>query len=78
MTLDGAVLTYSEFIYIMPNQSLARYISATEDERPGEHVVTDLLPPELLQSLSLWKATDTTGLIIATDDGVSAHRAALA
>ncbi len=77
VTLDGAVLTYSEFIYIMLNKP-ARYISATEDERPGEHVVTDLLPPELLQRKPFPVGRldrDTTGLIIMTNDGVSAHRA---
>lgn len=77
VTLDGAVLTYSEFVYIMLNKP-AGYISATEDAHPGERVVTDLLPAQLCQR-RLFPAgrldRDTTGLIIMTNDGVSSHRA---
>lgn len=77
VTLDGNVLSYSEFIYIMLNKP-AGYISATEDARPGERVVTELLPPELLRRKPFPVGRldrDTTGLIIMTNDGASAHRA---
>lgn len=77
ITLDGSALSYSRYIYIMLNKP-AGYITATEDARPGERVVTDLLPPELLRR-GLFPVgrldRDTTGLLLITDDGVSAHRA---
>lgn len=77
VALDGKELVYSQFVYIMLNKP-AGYITATEDAKPGERVVLDLLPQELLRR-GLFPAgrldRDTTGLLIITDDGKSAHRA---
>lgn len=77
VTLDGVPLVYEEFIYIMMHKP-SGYITATEDARPGERVVTDLLPPELMRR-GLFPVgrldRDTTGLLIVTNDGASAHRA---
>lgn len=77
VTLDGKPLVYSEFLYIMLNKP-AGYITATEDAKRGEPVVCDLIPEELRRrGLSPVGRLDrdTTGLLILTDDGVSAHRA---
>lgn len=77
VTLDGAAVTYEKYIYIMLNKP-SGYITATEDARPGERVVTDLLPPELMRR-GLFPVgrldRDTTGLLLITNDGASAHRA---
>lgn len=77
VTLDGQEIMYQKFIYIMLHKP-AGYITATEDARPGELVVLDLLPPELMRR-GLFPVgrldRDTTGLLIITNDGVSAHRA---
>lgn len=77
VTLDGKTLTYSEFLYIMLNKP-SGYITATEDAKHGEAVVCDLIPDELRRrGLSPVGRLDrdTTGLLILTDDGISAHRA---
>lgn len=75
--LDGRELSYSEFIYLMLNKP-AGYITATEDARRGEPVVNDLIPDEL-RHRGVFPVgrldKDTTGLLIITDDGTSAHKA---
>ncbi len=77
VTLDGEPLVYSEFIYLMLNKPQG-YITATEDAKHGEHVVNELIP-ESLHRRGLFPVgrldRDTTGLLIMTDDGASAHRA---
>lgn len=77
VTLDGQAITYKKFVYIMLHKP-AGYITATEDARPDERVVLDLLPPELMRR-GLFPVgrldRDTTGLLIITNDGTSAHRA---
>ncbi len=77
VTLDGRLLTYDEFVYIMLYKP-SGYITATEDARPGERVVNELLP-ERYERRGLFPVgrldRDTTGLLIMTDDGASAHRA---
>lgn len=77
VTLDGQTLHYSEFLYLMLNKP-AGYITATEDAKRGEHVVNELIP-EALHKRGLFPVgrldRDTTGLLIMTDDGASAHRA---
>lgn len=77
VTLDGNVLSYSEFVYLMLNKP-AGYITATEDARRGEPVVNDLIPEELRRRgvFPVGRLDrDTTGLLIITDDGASAHKA---
>ncbi len=76
ITLDGKPLLYSRFLYLMMNKP-SGYITATEDARPGERVVSDLLPPELARRVFPVGRLDrdTTGLLIFTDDGAAAHRA---
>ncbi len=77
VTLDGKPLFYSEFIYLMLNKP-AGYITATEDAKRGEPVVNDLIPDEI-RHRGVFPVgrldRDTTGLLIITDDGASAHRA---
>lgn len=77
VTLDGKELAYSEFIYLMLNKPEG-YITATEDARRGEPVVNDLIPDEL-RHRGVFPVgrldKDTTGLLIITDDGASAHKA---
>lgn len=74
VTFDGTPLSYSEFIYIMINKPEG-LISATEDER--EKTVMSLLP-ESYGTKGLFPAgrldKDTTGLLILTNDGETAHR----
>ncbi len=74
---DGAVISYTEFVYLMLNKP-AGYITATEDAKRGEHVVNELIP-EGLHRRGVFPVgrldRDTTGLLIITDDGASAHRA---
>ncbi len=77
VALDGTVLSYSEFVYLMLNKP-AGYITATEDARRGEPVVNDLIPEELRRRgvFPVGRLDrDTTGLLIITDDGTSAHKA---
>lgn len=76
VTFDGKPLIFARYIYIMMNKP-AGFITATEDARPGERVVSDLLPPEIARRVFPVGRLDrdTTGLLIFTDDGVSAHRA---
>lgn len=74
---DGEVISYTEFVYLMLNKP-AGYITATEDAKRGEHVVNELIP-EALHRRGVFPVgrldRDTTGLLIITDDGASAHRA---
>lgn len=74
VSLDGKEFSYSKFIYIMLNKP-AGLISATEDER--EKTVMSLLP-ESYMTKGLFPAgrldKDTTGLLILTNDGETAHR----
>lgn len=72
--LDGELLEYEEFIYIMMNKP-AGVLSATED---GKGVtVLDLLPEEY-RNKGLFPAgrldKDTVGFLLLTNDGALAHR----
>lgn len=74
VALDGKEFSYSKYIYIMLNKP-SGLISATEDER--EKTVMSLLP-ESYMTKNLFPAgrldKDTTGLLILTNDGETAHR----
>ena len=74
VTFDGKEFSYSKYIYIMLNKPEG-LISATEDER--EKTVMSLLP-ESYMTKNLFPAglldKDTTGLLILTNDGETAHR----
>ena len=73
ITLDNAVISYKKFLYIMLNKPEG-YVSSTDD--PGAPTVLELLPDELRKrELFPCGRLDryTTGLMILTDDGVSAH-----
>ena len=70
--LDGELLTYVDFEYIMLNKP-AGVVSATEDERQktvldliGDSVRRDLFPVGRLD-------LDTEGLVLLTNDGALAH-----
>ena len=71
--LDGEAQTYREFVYIMLNKP-SGYISSTEDR--GGKTVLDLLP-ESYARMNLFPCgrldIDTTGLLIMTNDGKTAH-----
>ena len=70
----GERVTFSKFVYVMMNKPEG-YISATTDGRAP--VVTELLPDEL-QRRGLFPAgrldKDTTGFMLLTDDGQTAHK----
>lgn len=74
ISLDGNLLKYSEFIYIMMNKPQG-VVSATDD--PREKTVLSLLPENYL-SKGLFPAgrldKDTVGLLILTNDGKAAHK----
>jgi len=74
--LDGVVVEYREFSYIMLNKPQG-YISATDDPRAAESTVLDLLP-ERYKKAGLFPCgrldKDTMGLLLLTDDGALAHR----
>lgn len=74
VSLDGKQFSYSKYIYIMLNKPEG-LISATEDVR--EKTVMSLLP-ESYMTKGLFPAgrldKDTTGLLILTNDGETAHR----
>ncbi len=74
VTLDGVVIPYKKYTYIVVNKPQG-YVCSTDD--PRDMIVTELLPPEL-QKLELFPCgrldKDTTGLVILTNDGISAHR----
>ena len=74
VTLNGAIVSYKQFTYIMLNKPEG-YVSATDD--PHEKTVLDLVDPEdrrkgLFPCGRLDK--NTLGLVILTNDGDSAHR----
>ena len=70
----GKELCYRRFVYVMLNKP-AGLVSATDDAR--ETTVLSLLPEDLRRR-ELFPCgrldKDTTGLLILTDDGASAHR----
>ncbi len=68
-------IVYRRFVYIMMNKPRG-VVSATEDR--DQKTVLDLLPEDLLK-FDLFPCgrldKDTTGLIVLTNDGISAHNA---
>ena len=68
-------IVYRRFIYIMMNKPRG-VVSATEDR--DQKTVLDLLPEDLLK-FDLFPCgrldKDTTGLVVLTNDGISAHNA---
>lgn len=70
----GETLCYRQFVWLMMNKPLG-VISATEDSH-GQKTVLDLLP-ERLRRMGLFPCgrldSDTTGLILLTNDGQLAH-----
>ncbi|MBQ7226879.1 MAG: rRNA pseudouridine synthase [Clostridia bacterium] len=75
VTLDGEVVEYKKYVYVLLNKP-SGYVSSTED--PRDKTVLELLPDNL-QRLKLFPCgrldKDTVGLVILTNDGVSAHNA---
>ena len=73
VTYLGEVVAYAKFTYVMLNKPEG-YVSATDDR--SLPYVTELLD-ERLQKMGLFPCgrldRDTTGLMILTNDGVSAH-----
>lgn len=71
--VDGELLNYREFIYIMMNKP-AGVISATQDNKL--RTVLDILPEEF-RCFDLFPAgrldIDTEGLLLLTNDGILAH-----
>lgn len=74
IAVDGKVIGYSEFVYIMMNKPKG-VVSATDDGKC--ETVVDLVPPELFRR-GIFPAgrldKNTTGLLIITNDGDMAHR----
>lgn len=74
VTFRGVPLVYRRFVYVMLHKP-AGYVSATDDR--SLPCVLDLLPPEY-KKRGLFPVgrldRDTTGLLIMTDDGQTAHR----
>ena len=68
-------IVYRRFVYIMMNNPRGE-VSATEDR--DQKTVLDLLPEDLLK-FDLFPCgrldKDTTGLVVLTNDGISAHNA---
>lgn len=75
ITYKDEVIKYKKYIYLMLNKPQG-YISATEDLT--QKTVLDLIPDDL-RKFNLFPVgrldKDTTGLVILTNDGVSAHNA---
>lgn len=75
ITLNDEIVKYKKYIYLMLNKPQG-YISATEDLT--QKTVLDLIP-ENLRKFNLFPVgrldKDTTGLVILTNDGISAHNA---
>lgn len=75
VALDGATIGYQKYVYILLNKPVG-IVSATEDAR--DKTVLDLLPEET-RKRDLFPCgrldKDTTGLVVLTDDGASAHEA---
>ncbi len=74
ITVDGEVLCYRKYVYIMLNKP-GGCVSATTDST--QKTVVDLVPKDLRRA-SLAPVgrldKDTTGLLIITDDGDFSHR----
>lgn len=74
LTLDGETIRYKEFTYVMLNKPKG-YVCSTDD--PSSPIVNELLSPEL-QRLDLFSIgrldKNTTGLVILTNDGTTAHK----
>lgn len=74
ITVDGEVLNYKKYVYIMLNKPKG-CVSASTDS--AQKTVVDLIPDEL-QRDGLAPVgrldKDTTGLLIITDDGDFSHR----
>lgn len=72
--LDGKVCDLKEYVYIMLNKP-SGVVSASTDGK--DKTVIDILPKEMLRK-GLFPAgrldKDTLGLVIITNDGVSAHK----
>lgn len=75
ITYKDNVIKYKKYIYLMLNKPEG-YISATEDLT--QKTVLDLIPDNL-RKFNLFPVgrldKDTTGLVILTNDGISAHNA---
>lgn len=73
ITLDDKVVQYKKYVYLLLNKPQG-YVSSTDD--PRDKTVLDLLPPDL-RKFDLFPCgrldKDTVGLVILTNDGVSAH-----
>ncbi len=74
ITLNDVVQTFKKFVYIMLNKPNG-VVSATEDTQ--HKTVIDILPDNMKRK-GLFPCgrldKDTVGLVILTDDGVSAHK----
>lgn len=72
--VDGEVVSFKKFSYVMLNKPNG-VVSATDDKR--DKTVIDILPFEYKRE-GLFPVgrldKDTVGLVILTDDGVSAHK----
>ncbi|MBO7304287.1 MAG: rRNA pseudouridine synthase [Clostridia bacterium] len=73
VTFMGREVLYRKYTYVMLNKPEG-YVSATDDKKLP--YVTELLPPEL-RKMELFPVgrldRDTVGLMILTNDGVTAH-----
>lgn len=72
--LDGKEVNFKKYAYIMLNKPYG-VVSSTDDGR--DTTVIDILPPEFKRE-GLFPVgrldKDTVGLVVLTDDGVSAHK----
>lgn len=74
VTVNGQTVAYNEFLYILMNKPKG-VLTATEDKR--QPTVLDLLPEELRRKDMAPVGRldkDTTGLLLLTDDGKTAHK----
>ncbi len=74
VTVNGQPVAYSEYLYILMNKPKGT-LTATEDKR--QRTVLDLLPDELRRKDMAPVGRldkDTTGLLLLTDDGKTAHK----
>ena len=73
LTLDGKIIKYEKYIYVMLNKPKG-YVCSTDD--PSSPIINSLLSPEL-QKLNLFSIgrldKNTTGLVVLTNDGILAH-----
>jgi 16S rRNA pseudouridine516 synthase len=74
VSYEGSLLVYRKYTYIMMNKP-SGVVSSTDE--PGDRTVMDLLDPEL-QRIGAFPCgrldRDTTGLLLITNDGETAHR----